>query len=127
MDRRPESRWPAIKNGVLLAILVVEYLGVAWCALAYLPGVEARYREQLGPVEVPIESDRVFAISRALDGRWPLAIVPLAALVAVGSLAFRTRRWALFDGLYFVGIVLLALLFLFCYLSLAVPLVGAPR
>lgn len=124
---RRGGRWRAFKRVALVAVLVVEYAGVAWCLVEYLPRIEATYRARMEPGSVPEEAARFFRIAAALDGRWALGLAPLAAYLLVASLGGLPRRGPVFDGLCFGAIVLLALAFVFGYLSLAVPLMAAPR
>ncbi len=124
---RPEGRWPAVKSSILFAIFCLEYLGIAWCSVSYLPRIESDYADRLGTGGMPEESAHVFRFADRARGRWGSALAPLAAAAAVWLLGLRLRRRALFDGLWFGGIVLLALLFLLGYAILIVPLLAAPR
>lgn len=120
-----EGPWPSIKCSILFAVFCLEYAGIAWCGVSYLPRIEAEYAERIGAVEMPEESAQVFRTASALQGRWGPALAPLGAFAAIWLAGLRMRRWALFDGLCFGGIILLALLFLLGYATLLVPLLAA--
>lgn len=117
--------WPFAKNTALFLVLALVYGGLVWCATNYLPRIEKEYRAKLGGDETAEEAERVFRLAGWLSDRTALALSPYALLALLEGAAIRTRRWALFDWIYFVLTALLAFAFLFGYVSLAVPLYEA--
>ena len=119
---RPGFGWSCVRNSILFLILALESGGIGWCALSYLPRIETSYLERIEPQPLPSESDQIFDLGHWMASH-PLVMVAAGLLLLVlEGIALATRRWPIFDAIYFVGIVALGLGFLYAYVSLALPL-----
>jgi len=107
----------------LFVIMAIVYFFNLYCTILVLPQVEANFTAANPEIKIDSQQNAFLSVSHRLAEDRVLGYLPVLVIMALGILSLVTRKWSLFSGIFFTGIVLQFLLFLYGWVIFALPLI----
>ncbi len=113
----------------LFIIMAIIYFFNLYCAIHVIPKVEQNFDDN--QVELTETQQTFLTVSHKLNQERFWGYLPVLLIMAMGILTLMTRQWGAFSAVFFVLILLQFAMFLYGWMSFALPLIqlkhgGAP-